>query len=121
MQKDDLVYAGHMLDLARSMASKVAEKSRAEYDGDENLRLALTHLVQTIGEAARRVSSGFQESCPRIPWREIIGMRHRVVHDYLHVDYDLVWDVATVDVPPLIAELERIVPPDKPEGVEMAP
>ena len=119
MQKDDLVYVGHMLDLAPSIAAKVAGKARAEYDAYENLRLALTHLIQRIGEAARRVSPGFQDSHPQIPWKNIIGMRHRVVHDYLHLDYDLVWDVASVDVHPLIVELERIVPPDTPEGSQV--
>jgi uncharacterized protein with HEPN domain len=111
MQKDDLVYVGHMLDAARLIAAKVSGKSRAEFDADENLRLALAHLIQTMGEAARRVSSPFQQAHPHVPWRKIIGMRHKVVHDYLHVDYDIVWNVATV-MPPLVAQLEEIVPPE---------
>ena len=59
MPKDDLVYVGHMLDMARKAIGKVRSRSRAEYDADEDLRLALTHLVQTLGEAARRVSPPF--------------------------------------------------------------
>jgi len=115
MQKDDLIYVGHMLDVARSIAEKVTGTTRAEFDADENLRLALTHLIQTIGEAARRVSPAFQQSNPQIPWKNVIGMRHRVVHDYLHVDYDLVWDTVTLDIQPLLLQLERIVPPDAPQ------
>lgn len=111
MQKDDPVYVGHMLDTCVSAVQKVTARTRQEFDADENLRLALTHLVQTIGEAARHVSSGFQEGHPSIPWSKIIGMRHKVVHDYLHVDYDLVWDVVTHELPPLVESLERIVPP----------
>jgi uncharacterized protein with HEPN domain len=111
MQKDDLVYVGHMLDTAESIAHKVVGKSRADFDADENLRLALTHLIQVIGEAARRVSPGFQTSHPQIPWKNIVGMRNRVVHDYMYVDFDLVWDVVTVDLPPLVMQLQRIVPP----------
>jgi len=42
-----------------------------------------------------------------------IGMRHKVVHDYLSVDYDLVWDVVTVNLPQLTSDIERIVPPDE--------
>ena len=83
-----------------------------EYDADEDVRLALTHLIQTLGEAARRVSLSFQEAHPDIPWRHIIGMRHKVVHDYLEVDYDLVWDVVTAELPPLVRELERFLPPE---------
>lgn len=108
MQKDDLVYVGHMLDTARSIVGKTIGKLRTEFDVNEDLRLALTHLIQTLGESARRVSPGFQQDHPQLPWKQIIGMRHKVVHDYLHVDYDIVWTVATVNLPPLLAELERI-------------
>jgi len=111
MQKDDLVYAGHMLDTARNATSKITGKAREEFDRDENLRLALAHLIQILGEAARRVSPAFQQTHPEIPWKQIIGMRHKVVHDYLHVDFDIVWAVMTADLPPLIVDLERFVPP----------
>ena len=116
MQKDDLVYIAHMLDVARSIAAKAADKSRAEFDADDNLQLALTHLIQTIGEAATRVSQTFRELHPQIPWKSIIGMRHRVIHDYLEVDYDQVWEVVALDIDPLIAELERIAPLEPPES-----
>ena len=61
----------------------VEGKTRAEYDQDEALQLALTHLLQTIGEAARRISADFRSAHAGIPWPAIVGMRHRVVHDYL--------------------------------------
>lgn len=111
-----MVYVGHMLDTARLIAGKVAGKSRAAFDADENLRLAVTHLIQTIGEAARRVSPASQNAHAHVPWSKIIGMRHRVVHDYLHIDFDIVWDVATVNVPPLVVQLEQIVPPEQNES-----
>jgi len=52
MSQRDLVYVGHMLDMARKAVGKTQGVSRAQYDADENLRLALIHLIQTIGEAA---------------------------------------------------------------------
>ncbi|NOZ20305.1 MAG: DUF86 domain-containing protein [Planctomycetes bacterium] len=111
MQKDDLVYVGHMLDMPEKALQKVKGKPRGDYDQDENLRMALAHLIQVIGEAARHVSPEFCDTHPDIPWSKIVGMRHKVVHDYLHVDYDIIWDVVTVNLPPLIAVLEKIVPP----------
>jgi len=113
MQKDDLVYAGHMLDTAQAIVAKTAGKSRADFDADENLRLALVYLIQTVGESARRISPAFQEAHSQIPWSRIVGMRHKVVHDYLHVNYDIVWTVATVSIPPLTAQLQEIVPPEE--------
>jgi uncharacterized protein with HEPN domain len=112
MQKDDRVYAGHMLDTARSIQVKLAGKSRSDFDADENLRIAVAHLIQTIGEAARRVSPRFQQMHPEIPWGKIVAMRHKVVHDYVEINFDIVWFVATDDLPPLVAQLEQIVPPD---------
>jgi uncharacterized protein with HEPN domain len=115
MQKDDLVYVGHMLDTARAIVGKVSGKSRLDFDGDDNLRIAIAHLVQTVGEAARRVSPAFQQAHPEIPWKTIIAMRHKVVHDYLEINFDIVWRVATVNLPPLVAELEKLVPGDTPD------
>ena len=83
MQHDDQVYVRHMLDMARKACELVAGKTRAHFDEDEILRLALRHLVQITSEAASRVSRECRRDHPEIPWAEIVGMRHRVVHDYL--------------------------------------
>jgi uncharacterized protein with HEPN domain len=64
-----------------------------------------------IGEAARQVSRDFTVTHPEVPWENIIGMRHKVVHDYLGVDEDIVWQVVTGDLPKLVESLEPLVPP----------
>ena len=86
MQRDDLVYVGHMLDMSPKATEKVQGLGRPDYDEDENLRLALAHLVQMIGEAARRVSTAVRTAHPEIPWADIVGMRSKIVHDYMNVE-----------------------------------
>jgi uncharacterized protein with HEPN domain len=108
MRPDDSVYIGHMLDMARKATEKVGALRRKDYDSDENLRLALAHLVQVIGEAARRVSSETRSAHPEIPWIDIVGMRSKIVHDYMNVDEDIVWQVVTGDLPALLAALEKL-------------
>lgn len=54
----------------------------------------------------------FSSTHPEIPWADIIGMRHKAVHDYLGVDEDIVWQVVTEDLPRLVAALEPLVPAD---------
>lgn len=110
MPKDDRLYVGRMLDTARKALQLVQGKSRAEYDRDEALRLAPAHLLQVIGEAARRVSATYCQAHPQIPWKAIVGMRHKVVHDYMTVDEDVVWDTVAHELAPLAAELERLLP-----------
>jgi len=112
MPKDDNLYFAHMLDTARKALNKTQRGDRSIYDSDENLRLALAHLVQIIGEAARRVSVEGRAAHPEIPWSEITGMHSKIVHDYMNVDEDVVWAVVTQDLPHLIAALEKIVPPE---------
>ena len=108
MSPRDLVYVGHMLDMARKAVGRTQGISRETYDADENLRLAVIHLIQTIGEAARQVSREFCENHSDIRWADIIGMRHKVVHDYLGIDDDIVWQVATEDLPKLVTSLETL-------------
>ena len=110
MSRDESVYLGHMLEMARKAQAKVRGLSREDYDSDENLRIALVHLIQVIGEAARHVPPEVQQTAPSIPWPDIVGMRHRIVHDYMDVDHDVVWAVATRDIPALIEELQKITP-----------
>jgi len=80
MPKDDLVYVGHALDNAQEALSLVEGKGRDDYDRDRTLRLALTYLIQIIGEAARRVSQNFRARHPRFPGRILweCGIRSRM-------------------------------------------
>jgi uncharacterized protein with HEPN domain len=113
MKKDDTIYLGHMLDTARKVSVRVAARPKADFDVDEDLRFVIAHLVQTIGEAAARVSPSTREAHPEIPWKQITGIRNRIIHDYMGVDYDILWEVATRHIPPLIMALEAILPPEE--------
>lgn len=113
MSPRDLVYVGHMLDTATKTVEKTRAISRETYDGDENLRLALTPR-SGYRRSARQVSPAFSDEHPEIPWADIIGMRHEVVHDYLGVDEDIVWQVVIEDLPELIASLESLFHPTPP-------
>lgn len=85
--------------------------TRERYDSDEDAQIVFTHLVQVIGEAAARVSTATRAAHPEIPWQQIIGMRNRLVHDYLFVDLEILWTVVNERVPELMVLLEpRVLP-----------
>ena len=102
----------HMRDFARKALLMVHGKTRTDLERDEMLCLALTHLVELVGEAASHVPRETQEKHPQIPWPKIVGMRNRLIHGYDYVDYDILWDAITSNLPPLVAELERVLPPE---------
>ena len=97
-------------DMARKALQLVEGKDRVAFDQDETLRLALVHLIQVIGEAARGISHEIRKANPHIPWKLIIGMRNRIVHDYTVFDDDVVWDTVSNELEPLVAALERFTP-----------
>ena len=78
----------------------------------ENWCLLLSNplkLIEIIGEAAGNVTDECREHMPQISWPNIIGMRNRLVHAYFDINLDILWKTVIEDIPPLIAELEKIV------------
>ena len=105
----------YLLDMLLAARDAVDFAGRITYSQFQDSRLhqnAILKAVEIVGEAASHVSSGMRESHPDIPWREIVGMRNRLVHVYFDVDIDIVWRTVKEDLPVLIAQLERIVPPN---------
>jgi uncharacterized protein with HEPN domain len=98
-----------MLDHARRATSAVSNRKRQDLETEAILAAALERFVEVIGEAASKVSPSTRETTPQIPWREIIGMRNRLVHGYAAVDHDILWDVAVADLPDLIEHLEDLL------------
>lgn len=105
-ERDDNVSLQDMLGHAREAVGLLGHKDREALAQDRVLQLALTRLVEIIGEAANRVSVATQKATAAIPWAEIIGMRNRLIHGYDVIDYDVLWDTITHDLPPLIKALE---------------
>ena len=91
-------------------------QTRRSLDSNRMLVLSLVKSIEIVGEAAARVAKDCQDQHPSIPWRDIIGMRNRLVHAYFEVDLDRVWDTVTDDLPPLVKSLELILSPEDPDA-----
>jgi uncharacterized protein with HEPN domain len=116
MSKTDGALIGDMVAYARKVRDRVAGKTRDEFDADETLQFALAYLILVVGEAASKLSPSARTQLPNLPWSDIINMRHRLVHGYGAVNADIVWDVATSDLPVLIAVLEKFTPLEPPSA-----
>ena len=86
---DDQVSFKDMLSHAREAVDLLGDSSREDLARGRVMQLALTRLVEIVGEAANRVSSAAQQKHPEVPWSQIVGMRNRLVHGYDVIDYDL--------------------------------
>ena len=85
-------------------------RSRPELETDRALNLALVRLLEIVGEAAARVTQETRSLHPEIPWQQIVGLRNRLIHGYDEVDLDILWNIVSVDLQPLIDALERMIP-----------
>jgi uncharacterized protein with HEPN domain len=110
MSKRDPELALHqILSYAREAVEIVQGKSRSDLDQDRMLNLALTRLLEIIGEAANRVPDKVQDQYPELPWLQMIGLRNRLIHGYDSVDFDILWNIVIRDLPVLITKLEAIL------------
>jgi len=106
---DPLARLLHMRDYTRKALELTRGKSRGDLENDEVLRLALTRLVELIGEAASHVLPEAQAQYPEIPWAKMVSMRNRLIHGYDFVDNDILWDTLRENLPGLLAQLEAIL------------
>jgi len=104
-----------MIDFAKGALGFAEHRSREDLDHDQMLTLALIKAIETVGEAASKLSPEFRDRHPGLPWASIMGMRHKLVHAYFEVDLDMVWHTTVNELQPLIQALETIIASDSSE------
>lgn len=107
MPPDDDVRLRHLVDAAERAIQFTVGRSRSDLDTDEMLTLALTKLVEIVGEAAKQVSTETKDQYPAVPWSAAARMRDRLVHHYFDIDLDVLWSTVRDDLPALLA----LIPP----------
>ena len=107
----DVARLEHMLAQARKLLERAQTITRDDLDRDEDLGAAIAWRLSVIGEAAARLSQITRDQHPEIPWTQVIGMRHRLIHGYDAIDLDIVWQTIQLDLPPLVTALEAILNP----------
>jgi uncharacterized protein with HEPN domain len=105
MQPEDDIRLRHLREAASKAVRYSAAATRADLDDDELLRLALTKLVEIVGEAAKHVSPEFRAEYPSVPWAAAARMRDRLVHHYFDINLDILWQTVTDDLPELLTTL----------------
>ncbi len=113
-RRDDRVSLLDMRNYAAEAVELTDGKSLDDVLQDRVMQLALLKLVETVGEAANRVSEKTKKKHETVPWSQIIGMRNRLVHGYHDVNLDVLWKVILQDLPLLIKQLDTIIAEETP-------
>jgi len=82
--------------------------TQQEFFGDEKSIDAIVRNLEIIGEATNRLPEKFKNKYPHIEWKKVVGLRHRIVHDYFGIDIEIVWEILQKDLPAFKSSLKKI-------------
>jgi uncharacterized protein with HEPN domain len=101
-QHNPLYALQDMIAHAEEACAFIAGRKRSDLELDRQLSLSLVRLLEVVGEAAGTIPPELRSRHPEVPWRELVGMRNRLIHAYQRVDLQIVWDVVELELPQLI-------------------
>lgn len=114
--RHDASYLKDAISACRKIEAIVEGTSEASFHQDEVLPAAILHHLTVIGEAVSRLSVELRERYPAVPWRQIVAVRHRIVHAYFDLDWQILWNAATSDIPDLHRQTLGILEKEFPES-----
>jgi uncharacterized protein with HEPN domain len=113
--RNESSYLKDILAAAAKIGAIVSATTEAEFLADDVLQAAVLHHLSVIGEAVSRLSPALKERYAEVPWPQIAAVRHRIVHAYFDLDWEILWGAATEDVPDLGLRAAGILRAEFPE------
>ena len=102
-------YINDILSECKYLIERSSKITFEEFEKNEDLRRAFIRSLEVIGEATKKIPTEIKHKNPRIPWKEMAGMRDKLIHDYFGVDYDIIWQTVIEDIPLLKVEIENLL------------
>jgi uncharacterized protein with HEPN domain len=110
MSKEPVEYLKHIADECAFILSVIVpDKQKDEFLADETLKRAVVRSLEIIGEASKKISADFKIKFSSIQWRNMAGMRDRLIHDYMGINYSIVWDVVKNKIPELHQQITEVL------------
>ena len=109
MFKEPIGYLKHIADECSYLLSVSEHLTKDDFLADETLKRAVVRSLEIIGEATKKISTDFKAIRNEIPWKDMAGMRDRLIHDYMGVNYSIVWDVFRNKIPELYDHIQKVL------------
>ncbi len=110
MSKEYIEYLRHIQDEIKFIQSAIPEGSaKDDFLADETLKRAVVRSLEIIGEATKKIPADFKSTMPSVQWKNMSGMRDRLIHDYMGVNYSIVWDVVKNKIPELHLQVKAVL------------
>ncbi len=108
MNRETRFFLSDILDAIEAIERFVEGIDYQDFVNDDKTSSAVVLKFQIIGEAAKRVPDSVRDKAPNVPWKEMAGMRDRLIHAYFGIDYKLVWDAIEIAIPQIKPEIIRL-------------
>lgn len=110
MSKEPIEYLKHILDESNFILSVIhTDMTKEDFLNDETLKRATVRSLEIIGEASKKIPADFKVRWDTIEWRNMAGMRDRLIHDYMGINYSIVWDVIKNKIPELNMQITKVI------------
>jgi uncharacterized protein with HEPN domain len=109
MSEEPLEFLRHIADECNYLLAISRDLSKDEFLGNETLKRAVVRSLEIIGEASKKIPSNFKSKWTAIEWKNMAGMRDRLIHDYMGVNYSIVWDVLKNKIPELNSQVQQVL------------
>lgn len=109
MFKEPVEFLKHIADECSYIGSVTSNLSKEDFLNDETLKRAIIRSLEIIGEATKKIPADFKVKWNLIQWKNMAGMRDRLIHDYLGINYSIVWDVIKNKIPDLSKQIQKVL------------
>jgi uncharacterized protein with HEPN domain len=109
MMKDDSVYLRHILDAIAQIESYLDGVSADQFQKTRLIQDGVLRQLEIMGEACRYLSDDIRQDHPEVPWRQIVGLRNRVIHAYFSVNTEIIWEITKDDLPSIKGNVTSIL------------
>lgn len=109
MMKDDSVYLRHILDAIEQIESYLDGISVDQFQKTKLIQDGVLRQLEIMGEASRYLSDDIRQDHPEVPWRQIVGLRNRVIHAYFSVNTEIIWEITQDDLPSIKGNVTSIL------------
>jgi uncharacterized protein with HEPN domain len=109
MSKEPIEFLKHIADECNYLISISKGLSKDAFLADETLKSSVVRSLEIIGEATKKIPTEFKEKWSSVQWKNMAGMRDRLIHDYIGVNYSIVWDVLVSKIPELNLQIQQVL------------
>jgi len=109
LKKEDKIYLHHILDAILRIEEYAKDLNYKKFLKNILVQDGVIRQIEIIGEATKRLSVELRDNTTNIPWKDIAGMRDKLIHDYMGVDINAVWETVKKDIPELKRKIQKVI------------